>query len=188
MDLGSLMGNIDPKAAQGILNSLDEEQLEEAIVAGVDNYIVPHLEDIRDAAETDYEDRQEVREKYESMTQKMQDEEFHSTVADLIVVVSQIRAEPVRGFRELKDRLRDPWVTEALLLIFDNDDFIDYVDPEYKNQLKEFCTIQLKWLAMNVAPEMYSEDEVRNVVMQLYPEREVDDVIAELAGDMGENT
>ena len=133
MGIMDMLSGMDSDTADSLLRSMDEEQIQSALSTGIENYIVPHLQDIREAAAYDYDDREEVREIYESYSEEKQDEVFHDAAADLIAIAAQVREQPTTGMKELKTRLRDPYTMEALLLIFNNE---AHVDPEFSEDQK----------------------------------------------------
>lgn len=181
--LKSLMGNLDEETAQGILDQLDDDEVRGYLVELIDNAVVPHFDEIKQKAQ-ETESRQQVRERYANLSQEEQEENFHSTVADLVAISQQVREHPRQGMSELKGRLRDPWVMESLLLIFENP---RNINPEYADQMKEFCTYMTRWAGMNLAPEMYTRDEAEDLVEQLFPNQDPEEVLGPPPGEGGDN-
>lgn len=160
MNFGNVLNNMDEEQAKQVMNSVDEEQVQQAVKWAVDEMVVPHLKEIRQRSRND-PPTEEVREHFESMSPEEREQEFYETLDELVAVLVQCRENPQQGFKDLKTMLRDPFTVEALLLIFENDDHIDY---EYTQQLKEFGVTHLRWVGCMVLPEMYDEHEVEEVV------------------------
>lgn len=171
-----LLQNMDEDTASNLLNKLNDEQIEQGLEVAVEDFIVPHVEEIRTTSRDQYESRHKVREVYGEMDPQDQQEVFDEAWADMVAVGAQIREQPQRGMLELKQRLRDPWTMEALLLIFDNE---DHIDEEYSEEMKEFTTFAVRWMAVNMLPEMYTQEEVEVVVEELFGEQDYEAVMAE---------
>lgn len=154
------LSGMDEKQARSLLNSLDDEQVEQAIKWMVDEMVVPHLEDIRQRSR-EAPPAEEVRQQYEQMDEETREELFYDTLDNLVGTLVNCRENPQHGFDELKTMFRDPWTAEALLLIFENE---EHIDAEYTAQLKEFGTTHLRWVGAMVLPEMYDEHEVEEVL------------------------
>jgi hypothetical protein len=180
--ISRLLDNMDEEQANEMISQLDEEIISDAVQTGTEEHLIPHLSDIREAATEDYEDPEAVREHYESLNDEEQTERFHQAAADLIAVMTELREDPTEGGKKLKDRLRDPWMIEALLLIFDHEDVPDDVATEQK----DFAATWIKWVGVNVLPEMYDQNDVESVVSTLYPEESVDTIIEEMDLDTGD--
>lgn len=160
--INNLMGmlqNMDEEDARDILDQLDDEQMQEGIRRLMDMYLVPHLDDIREEVK-DYPDPMEVRETYQNAPETRQQQLFDEAVQDLLVTADLIRERPPEGFRRLKQYLRDPTTTEALLLIFEN----EAIQPSYRDQLKDYSAKNLHYAGVFLLPEMYEEQEVKRVL------------------------
>lgn len=160
------LGGNREEMAMNFLQQMDEQQIEQAITAAVERFLVPQLEEIRRSAQ-EVEDKEEVREVFEELSEGDQEDVFNETMSKVQMAAVEIREEPVEGAKTLKDLLRDPWTVEALLLVFDEP---DKIDPEYADHLKDFVSTQIRWMGVHVAPEMYSEEEIREVVDTVYPD------------------
>lgn len=176
MNIGSLLSNLDEEQASRILSQLDNSVIKKALTTGIEDQIVPHFDDVRQAAVEEYEPPEDVREKYESMPQSKQEDQFQEAAADLMAVLTQLRDDPLAGGIELKNRLRDPWMVEALLLIFNHEDTPEDVVEAQKN----YAATWMKWVGVNVIPEIYTHAEAREVVEQIYPPEHVDQVLDNL--------
>lgn len=174
--IGEMLGSMDEDMANTILESLNKEQIEAALSKGVEKEVVPHLEQVRERATEDDADTAQVRAHYESLPEDEQQEKFNQAAADLMAVFAELREEPVSGAQKLKGRLRDPWTIEALLLIFDHES----VPNEVVDQQKHYTATWMKWVGMNVIPEMYRREQVADVAEELYPNRDPDAVLDEL--------
>lgn len=171
-----LLGDIDEDQARKLLQRIDEDQLRQGLHVAVEDFVVPHVDEVRTKATEDYEDRHFVREQYRQMSDEQQQEVFDEAWGDLVAVCARIREDPQNGGMELKERLRDPWTMEALLLIFENK---DHIDPEYGEEMKEFTTYMVRWMAIQMLPEMYSQDEVRESIEQLFDDADYERAMRE---------
>jgi len=174
--IGNLLSGMDAETASEILSNLDNEMIEKALTTGIEDELVPHLETVRENASNEYRDAQEVRDIYESLDEEEQTERFHRAAADIMNVAVDIRESPIEGMSKLKGRLRDPWVVEGLLLIFDHDD----VPDEVVAQQKEFAAAYLKYIGVHVIPEIYERGDLREMVEQMYPNDNAEDILDEL--------
>jgi hypothetical protein len=174
--IGRLLQNMDEDQAEQILDNIDADVLEGHLRKAVDSQIVPHLEEVRNSAASEYEDPKVVRQYYEELPEDEKEEKFSNACADLIAVAAQLRNAPQDGGRELKNRLRDPWMIEALLLIFEDED----VPEEVIESQKEYAATWLKWLGANIVPEIYTQDERRRIVEKLFPNADPETKMQEL--------
>lgn len=163
MDWMGMLQNMDEEQAEMILDQLDDEDIQQAVEWVADEFVVPHLNDIRERAEGD-PDYMDVREYFESMSEAEREREFYDTLDELVATLIQCREQPREGFRNLKAFLRDPFTVEALLLIFENE---RHIDPEYTDQLKVFGAEHLKWVGALTLPEMYDDSEVEGVLEKM---------------------
>ena len=176
--------NLDEEQASTLIDNLDDEMIEDSLRNGIETQIIPHMEDIKQAAVNEYEDRQEVREYYESLPPEEQEEKFHEAAADLIAVAQKIRNHPQAGGSDLKKRLRDPWVTEALLLMFNHPDISEDVSDEQK----DFAATWLKYVGISVIPEAYTDPEIDGFLQTMFPDAEPEDAREKIGLDqMGDD-
>lgn len=171
-----LLKGMDSETASQVLSSLDDEMIEQALETGIEQELVPHLEAVRENASEEYEDAEAVREHYENLSEEEQNERFHKAAADLLGVAVDLRENPVDGLSKLKGRLRDPWTTEALLLIFNHPDIPDDVEDERK----EFASLWMKYIGAHVIPEVYEREDVEDMVNQMYPDETADEILDDL--------
>jgi len=171
-----LLKGMDSDTASQILSSLDDEMIEQALETGIEQELVPHLETVRENASAEYEDPEYVRKHYESLSEKEQNEKFHQAAADLVGVAVELRENPIQGLSKLKGRLRDPWTTEALLLIFNHED----IPSEIEDERKQFAALWMKYIGAHVIPEIYERDDVIGMVKQMYPADEAEEILDEL--------
>lgn len=158
--------NMDEEQAREMLSELDEEQIAQAIEWGVEEMVIPHLEDIRERAREEMH-REDVREEYAKLSPEEREEVFYETLDDLVAALVMCREEPREGFAELKTMVRDPFTAEALILIFDGEDpetGYRYIDPDYEDTLKDFAATHIRWVGAMVLPEMYDQDEAQRVL------------------------
>lgn len=159
-------GTLDGPEARRIWESIPDDQKRDAAESVIDAYVVPHLDAVRERAREDRaegHDAEAAREYYAQMTADEQEEMFYTAIADLVAVLFLVREQPAEGLAELKARLRDPYTVEALLLIFNNDEFIEYIEPGYREKMKDFAAERLRWMGMALVPELYDPEEVRPV-------------------------
>lgn len=174
-----LLKGMDSDTASQILSSLDDEMIEQALETGIEQELVPHLETVRENASEQYEDPEQVRQHYESLPEDKQTEKFHQAAADLVGVAVDLRENPVDGLSKLKGRLRDPWTTEALLLIFNHEE----IPEEVEDERKEFASLWMKYIGAHVIPEVYEREDVADMVEQMYPDKEAEQILDELGVD-----
>lgn len=121
----------------------------------LDEELKPHFEEIRERAEN--EDYEAARRYYESLSDEEQQEAFEKAVADVMNVLFQCRADPVNGFKMLKERIRDPNTIEPILLTFEGD---SRVDPEWTKEQKDAWREIMKRAGTMIVPEAYPEGEL----------------------------
>jgi len=171
-----LLKGMDSETASQVLSSLDDEMIEQALETGIEQELVPHLETVRENASEEYEEPAYVRAYYEDLSEDEQNEKFHQAAADLVGVAVDLRENPVQGLSKLKGRLRDPWTTEALLLIFNHEDIPDEIEDERK----EFASLWMKYIGAHVIPEIYEREDVAGMVKQMYPAEEAEKILDDL--------
>lgn len=154
-------GEVSDDQMRTLWESLDEDEIQNAMQAMLDNFLVPKFEQVRERAE---QDSQDVRALYASMSDSEQQEVFDQAVDELVAACYELRARPRKGAESLMGLLRDPWTVEALLLIFENE---EHIDPAYSAQLKEFAATHLQWIGCALAPEMYRRAVVEETYQQL---------------------
>jgi len=169
----NLLNGMDPERASELLSQMDDDVIEDALEAGIEQELVPHLQDVRENAAEEYRSPAEVRAYYEGLSESEQTEKFHEAAADVMGVSVDLRESPVTGLKKLKGRLRDPWTVEALLLIFDHPDVPDAVVHERK----EFASTWLKYAGLHIIPEVYERDDLREMVNRMYPEEDADAIL-----------
>jgi len=174
-----MLKNMDGDMANSVLEALDEDAIESALKKGIDKEVVPHLEQVRERAVEDDADSAQVRAHYESLSENEQTQKFNEAAADLMAVFTELRESPISGAKKLKGRLRDPWTVEALLLIFDH----EQVPDEVVDQQKDYAATWLKWVGVNMIPEIYTRNQVLEVANRLYPDRDPDKVLDEMGID-----
>lgn len=175
----NLLGGMDDETASEIINEMDQDVIEDALTSGVEQELVPHLHEVRQRAVEGDESAAEVRAMYEKLSDEEQTKKFQKAAADVLSVLTTLRQEPLDGLEMLKGRLRDPYTVEALLLIFDHPEVPDDVVQERKN----YADVWIRWAGLNIIPEVYSEQEARDVIEQMYPSRDPDAMLAELRPD-----
>lgn len=169
----NLLNGMDPERASELLAEMDDDLIEDALEAGIEQELVPHLQDVRENAAEEYRSPAEVRAYYEGLSEAEQTEKFHEAAADVMGVAVDLRESPVTGLKKLKGRLRDPWTVEALLLIFDHPD----VPDEVVHERKEFASTWLKYAGLHIIPEVYERGDLREMVNQMYPDEDADAIL-----------
>lgn len=173
-------GNFDEEQARQLINAMDDEQIAEGMQTAMDEFVVPHLEDVRENAQST-PDRQSVREQYHSMPDAKQQEAFNRAIWDMVSVAGKLRVSPDEGLRDLKTMLRDPWTMEALLLVFHNP---NHIDPNYSEEMRETATKFTRLAAMNLIPEAYTESEARDLMAEMgLDENDLEDMVMEAVGN-----
>lgn len=171
-----MISGMDEETASNIISSMDEEVIESALKSGIEQELVPHLQDVREKAKDEYEENEYVREKYESLSEDKQTKKFNKAAADIMSVAVKLRSSPMRGMQELKGRLRDPWTVEALLLIFDHPE----VPDEVVEQRKNYAAAWLKYVGVNVIPEVYTREAAMDMIETFYPDSDPEEVLDQL--------
>lgn len=174
--IGQIISGMDSDTARTVLNQMDDAMIERALEAGMEEEVVPHLIEVRENAVEDYPNPAEVRAHYETMGEDEQAQKFERAAADLMAVAAELRDNPINALSKLKGRLRDPWTTEALLLILDHPDIPD----EEVQQRKDYAATWMKYVGVNVIPEVYHREDVRDMVEQMYPDSNAEEILDEL--------
>lgn len=159
----SVLQNIDKQTLRNLQQQVDEDTIRELLDVAIEERIVPHLRQIRSSAEQK-PDHETIRSEFEDDPEDVQQENFDDAVTSVIEALFLLRQQPQEGGTLLKQLIRDPYVIEGLLLIFDNE---QHIDPEYSAQIKEFAALHLHWAGVALMPEAYSPEEVREVAEEL---------------------
>ena len=178
--IGNILNGMDGEAASEILNSMDDDMIENALETGIEQELVPHLSEVRTKAAEEYRSPAEVRAYYEGLDEEQQNVKFHEAAADLMAVAVDLRENPLTGLKKLKERLRDPFVIEALLLILDHEE----VPDEVVHERKEFASTWLKYVGLHVVPEIYERDDLREMVETMYEGEDAEEILDQ--HDVGE--
>lgn len=171
--ISNLLNGMDSETASQVLSSMDDEMIEDALEAGIEQELVPHLNEVRQNAAEEYRSPAEVRAYYEGLSEEEQTEKFHTAAADLMNVAVDLRENPLTGLEKLKERLRDPYVIEALLLILDHPE----VPDEVVHERKEFVSTWLKYIGLHVIPEIYQRDDLREMVYTMYDTDDAEEIL-----------
>lgn len=154
------LNNMDEEEAQQMLDQVDIGQVHQGIENLFAAKVAPHLYAVRDAYHNEYDDNEEVREELKGLPEDRQEELFFQTLKEMAAVLEGLREKPQAATPKLKSMLRDPYTLEALLLIYEN----EHIDEEYRDQLKEFTAGWLHIFGVMLAPEMYTKQEIRQVM------------------------
>jgi cytochrome P450 len=173
MSISGILEGMDEDQAQQLLGQISDEAITNALQTGIEKEVIPELQEIRTKIREMDEDAEEARQYLENLSEEEQQERFNAAVTDLLSVLTEIRVQPLSGGEKLKERLRDPWTTESLLLIFDHPD----VPDEVVESQKDFAATWLRWAGANAVPEMYEEEELEEIVETLYPDAKVEEAI-----------
>lgn len=168
------LDDIDQEMAEQMLNQVDESELQEQIVEGMNQMLGPKLLEVKQRAQQG-KSRQEVRAEYEQLSEEEKTQKFMRAISDLVAIAAELREDPEPALKKLKQRLRDPYTMEAVLLIFDDPN----VPDEWTTERKEFATTITRWIALNHLPEMYTRQEAEELMNKLYPDRDPRDVLEE---------
>lgn len=145
---------MDKRLIAKMAKNLDEGDIERGIHALMEHKVVPELEDVKRRAGTDVTS-QEVREIYRSYPDDVQEDLFYTQLKDVVGTCFDIRDDPFVGFMRLKEMLRDPYVFEALLLIFENEELTE----ASRDEMKDFVALHARYVGMALLPEMYTATE-----------------------------
>lgn len=160
--INDLLQNLDQEQVFNLIDQMDEEKKRDAIVEVMNRYLVPHAEEIQNRAEGEDPPSARVREYFhEELDESEKEDEFYNTLWEVVGTFAKVRDDPVEGLQELKALMRDPYTVEALFLLFENE---EHIDPEYSAQLKEFASFHLKAVGVLSMPEMYSQEEIQQVL------------------------
>lgn len=168
------LDDIDQDVAEEMLGQVDESELQQQIVEGINQMMGPKLLEVKQRAQSG-KTRQEVREEYKTMSHDEKTKKFMRAVSDLVAIAAELREDPEPALKRLKTRLRDPYTMEALLLIFDD----PKVPDAWTEERKEFATTIVRWVALNHLPEMYTRREAEELMNKLYPEKDPAEVLGE---------
>lgn len=163
IDPNQFIRNLDDEQLRALQEQIDDEEIERLIQQVVEKRVVPHLQDIRKQARETPPAR-EVREAYASMSVEEQEEAFDTAVDDVLDCALLLRESPNEGLKRLKSILRDPYTTEGLLLIFENE---EHIDSEYSAQMKEYGATLLRYLGFMLGREMYEQQTRRQIAEEL---------------------
>lgn len=152
-------GQLDQEQIDNIWNSIPAEQKEAVTEQLLSQYVIPHIKEVRQRA-AEARPNEEIRAELEALSEEEQQTEFLEATAEVFAALLEIRERPRTGLRQLKSLLRDPYLIEALLLVFNND---RHIDPEYSDSMKNYMGDVLEEWGVAIAPEMYAEAEVRRV-------------------------
>lgn len=171
-DIAAAAESLDPEQAaaigEALAENVDEETIARFAAEAWTSSVAPHLADIRARAERGYS-REQIRRYYAAeLTPDEQQETFDSAFNDILVAAFSLRAALLDGgdvalsdaVADLRELIRDPYTVEAILLIFEND---EYIDPEYAEQMKEYGAWVLRSLGVALAPELYEPSTVQEI-------------------------
>lgn len=166
-------GEMTAEQQEKLLDALDEEQVKEAVRQAVTQMVVPHLEEVRQQAQhrkNTGEDRQSVRQQLESLSERDQTDEFNQAVAECVTIAAELHNDPERAATMAKNRVRNPWTMERLLLPLSR----AHDDPGHADEMKELVTDSLRWFSIYLVPEAYTYEEKRELLAKLFPDRDPD--------------
>lgn len=168
----NIMRFLNEENIKKLEEQMDDEDIEEMIQAGIEQRVVPALEEIRERRRQD-PDTDQIRENYRQLSDEKKQEVFDAAVMSIVEAAFVARQQPTQGVKQLRELVRDPYTMEALLLIFDNE---DHIDPEYGEQMKDVASEIVTWVGVALAPELYEPSTVREVAERLGLEIDPDDV------------
>lgn len=151
---GELSGNeIDT-----LWNQISDAQKQQMLTLLFDEKVVPHLQDIR--ARRQRQDAMAVRERYADLELETKKELIVEAVGEIVATFYELRENPQAGLLNLKELIRDPTIAEALLLVFDDP---EYVDPAYSADAKEYAAHKMTAIGVALFPELYEAETVRMI-------------------------
>lgn len=152
-------GQLDEQQIDKVWDQIPEETKRQAFTNALEQFVLPHADDVKDRAESDVGNKQ-IRQKYSALDDERQQEIFDQAIGTIIGTLFEVRESPREGLMRLKGLLRDPYTLEGLLLIFENE---DHIDPEYSAEMKEFAAWYVTAAGVALTPEMYDEQTCENV-------------------------
>lgn len=165
LDAGQIARELDAQDIEQLMAQIDPEDVQELLGEVYQAMIVPHLTEVRaDVHAEDTPDPETVRQALLDADPERRQEVFQAAVDDVIAVLLALREDPEQAMHDLKDILRDPWTTEGLLLIFQND---DHIDPEYTAEMMEYVGGLMRLAGVALLPELYTEAERQAVAEEL---------------------
>lgn len=171
-DIAAAAQSLDPEQAaaigEALAENVDEDTIAQFAAEAWTGSVVPRLVEIRERAEDEYS-REQIRDYYATeLTADEQQETFDSAFNDILTAAFALRAALLGGddvalskaLRDFQELIRDPYTAEAILLIFEND---DYIDPQYAAQMKEYGAWVLRSIGVAIAPELYDPAVVKDI-------------------------
>lgn len=159
MSMEQIIANLDEEQIQQIQQQIDPEQIHALVESRIDEDLGPHLVEVRERCH-EQPDPKEIRQEFANASPQKQQQLWNAAVGDVIEVFHLLREDPEAALRKAKDLLRNPYTSEALLLIFHND---QHIDDDYGWQMKDYGANLMAYLGTVVAPEMYSPEEIEAV-------------------------
>lgn len=159
MSMDQFIRNLDEDQIQQIQQQIDPEQIHAMVEARIEEDLGPHLVEVRERRR-EQPDPKQVRQKFANASPQKQQQLWHAAVGDVIEVFHLLREDPMAALRKAKDLLRNPYTSEALLLIFHND---QHIDGDYSWEMKDYGANLMAYLGTVVAPEMYEPAEIEAI-------------------------
>lgn len=151
-------GEISGAEIDDLWNRIPQDAKVDFLAFMFEERVIPHVRDIK--ARADAADPAQVRDVYAAQDPDTKDDLLREAVGDVVATVAEIRENPERGLLNLKEIIRDPHTTEALLLVFDD---AEHIDPEYSEQAKDFASWYLTAIGVALLPELYDAGTVEEV-------------------------
>lgn len=161
---------VSKRLIEQFMSQIDEEDIQAGIQTFVESQVVPALRQVRQRHDAG-PSNEEVREQFQMLTDDEKQEYFYDAISEVVSTIIRIRIQPNEGFRRAKSLLRNPWVTESLLLIFEHES----VDEAGSEEMKEFTLEHMHIIGVALLPEMYHPEERKGVFEQFGIEQSVID-------------
>lgn len=171
-DIAAAAQSLDPEQAaaigEALAESVDEDTIARFAAEAWAGSVAPRLAEIRERADDEYS-REQIRRYYATeLSADEQQETFDSAFNDILVAAFSLRAALLDGgdvtisaaLADVQELIRDPYTAEAILLIFEND---EYIEPEYAAQMKEYGAWVLRSIGVAIAPELYDPAVVQDI-------------------------
>lgn len=151
-------GDLSGEEIDNLWNRVPRQQKVQFLSFIFQERVIPHIEDIRQRAES--EDSERLRDAYADLDPETKDEVLLETIGHIVRTLFELRERPREGMLNLKELIRDPGTMESLLLVFDD---AEHIDPGYSADAKNFVSWYVTAAGVALAPELYDEATVREV-------------------------
>lgn len=160
IDVQSIVRDLDPEDLQAVVESIDPDDIQPLIQSLWADFVAAELVEVRQVRQQK-PSVAEMREGILQLPKDRQQELFDEALQTIIEIAMTIRQNPDRGFRLLKQTLRDPKTVASLQLVFVNE---DHIDPDYSRDMMESAGLLMQMIGVAIAPEAYTREERLSVL------------------------